>query len=316
MDAKMARLRRKVSEEGLKGLTTWILRRIYQEVTSSRFRWLRLKQDRLFPLRNRLLSNRPVRVEVGDISVLMVPKGGVIANIWSGLRLEELREAQFISQLLQPRMTFFDIGANTGLFAIAAAKKDPSIQVFAFEPSTWTFQVLKENIRLNDVDNVRAYAVALGDWIGEATLQVNAPGADGLNTIGRPSHPGCRVVAQEKVPITTLDTFLWEHGIRKVDVMKVDVEGAELLVFRGARKLLERTDAPLILYEGFSWCTKGFHYHPVEIMWLLQNHGYSLFVLNGETGQIAHRKPGHGYDAMIVAIKRGHPFWGKLQRDA
>jgi len=86
----------------------------------------------------------------------------------------------------------------------------------------------------------------------------------------------------------------------------VDTEGAELLIFQGGRGLLTRENAPLILYEGYSWNTKGFGYHPVEIMWLLQDYGYSLFVLDSQTGKIAPRQPAHGYDAMVVAAKSRH----------
>lgn len=279
--------------------------------------WLGLRRGHfrrnvLFPLRNRLLFHRPIPIKVGDVLLLMAPKSAVVTDIWSGCRFEEQREAEFLLRLLQPGTTFLDVGANTGLFTIAAAKKDSSIQVYAFEPCAWTFQVLQENIQLNELQNVQLYRTALGDYIGEATLQVNARGRDGLNTIGRPTHPGSQVVAQKKVPITTLDRFLTEHDLSSVEVMKVDVEGAELLVFRGARKLLEPKDAPLILYESRRFNSKGFDYHPVEIMWLLQDCGYSLLVLNTESGRTAPLMPGQSYEVEIVAVKPSDPSYAKL----
>ncbi|MGB6884677.1 MAG: FkbM family methyltransferase, partial [Candidatus Acidiferrum sp.] len=96
------------------------------------------------------------------------------------------------------------------------------------------------------------------------------------------------------------------------DVMKVDVEGAELLVFRGGRNLLARPDAPLILYEGYSWCTAGFHYHPVELMWQLEEFGYECFILEPESGHVRRRIPGESYDAMVVAAKRSHPCYSEI----
>lgn len=326
---KIVRLRRRVEEEGLRSLPAWALRWMYWNaglyrlhlhrlpilLREWRIAWLRFKQERVFLLRNQLLSNRPIRVKVGGVSFLMIPKGAEAAANWSGSRFER-REIAFILQVLQSGMTFLDIGANVGIYAIAAAKKDPNVKVYAFEPCGWTFQVLEENIRLNALSNVAAIRTALGDRIGKVVLQVNAPGKDGLNTIGRPSHPDCQIIAQETVPMTTLDAFIQSHSVSRVDVMKVDVEGAELMVLRGGKNLLEREDAPLILYEGYSWCTKGFDYHPVEIMWLLQDYGYSLFVLDSESGKVVPRKSSHGYDAMIVAIKPEHPFFGKLQGNA
>ena len=90
------------------------------------------------------------------------------------------------------------------------------------------------------------------------------------------------------------------------------MEGAELLVFRGGRKLLERPDAPLLLYEGYSWCTAGFHYHPVELMWQLERFGYELFVLDAESARVRRRTPGESYDAMVVAAKKSHPCYREL----
>ena len=103
-----------------------------------------------------------------------------------------------------------------------------------------------------------------------------------------------------------------EHNVPRVDVMKVDIEGAELMMFRGARELLERSDAPLILYEGFGFLSRGFGYHPVEILWLLESCGYTLLLLNSETGKISDLKPDYEYDSMVIAVKPGHAMYKRL----
>ncbi len=288
------------------------LRRLVQ--SAFRIRLSRLLRS-TFRMRNVLLLGRPIHVEVSGVSFRLVPKGAVVADLWSGLRFER-HELELILRVLQPGMTFFDVGSNIGLFAVVAATKSSGVRVYAFEICMWTFHVLQENIRLNSLINVQAWRTALGDYVGEATLQVNAPGKDGLNTIGQPSHPDSQIVSRERVPITTIDAFIASHGIDQVDVMKIDVEGAELLVLRGARELLRNDDAPLILYEGYSWCTAGFGYHPVEIMWSLKDCGYELFALDSETGQITPRQLGHGYDAMIVAVKPTHPSFSMFWREA
>ena len=261
-----------------------------------------------------MLPNRPVRVRIADLMFLMAPKGTEAKNIWSGSRFESHAIA-FILQMLRADMVFLDIGANVGIFSLATAKKYPAAKIYAFEPCMWTFQVLQQNIYLNAINNVKPFRTAVADYSGAATLQVNAPGLDGLNTLGKPSHVGNRVVAQESVPITTLDEFIAEQGVSQVDIIKVDVAGAELFVFQGARDLLRRADAPLILYDSYRGCTKGFNYHPAEIMWFLQDDGYSLFVLDNQTGQLIRRRPEHGYDAQIVAAKPQHPYFGTLTLD-
>jgi len=309
----LQRIHHRLHKEGPTSTMHWMLRGLYQRGSLHLFlllgwirsRWINLKRYELFALRNRLLFTRPIRVQVEGSVIQIVPKGAEAAAIWSSIRFERY-EIAFILKALQPGMVFCDIGANAGLFALTAAKHHPSVQVHAFEPCQWTFQVLQSNVQLNALRNVQTYRTALGNYIGEATLHVNAPGSDGLNTIGQPSHPDCQVVSQETVPITTLNAFLAEQSISQVDVMKVDVEGAELLVFQGARDLLILQEAPLILYEGYSWCTQGLSYHPVEIMWFLQDCGYAFFVLDSQTGKITSRESIHGYDAMIVAAKPIH----------
>jgi FkbM family methyltransferase len=264
------------------------------------------------PLRNAMLLDRPLTVSFNGIPVFLEPRGAVAGNLWAGLGSER-NEISFILSVLEPGMIFFDVGANAGVFAISAAKKIGGNGVFAFEPCSSTCELLKRNLLLNRLADVNVVQMALGDSVGVGMLQVNAPGKDGLNTLGQATHPGSKVVGQESVRITTADVFMKDHKIPRVDVMKVDIEGAELMMFRGARELLERADAPVILYEGFGFLTRGFGYHPVEILWFLESFGYSLFALNSETGEISELKADYKYDSMVIAVKPGHAAFEDLR---
>jgi FkbM family methyltransferase len=264
------------------------------------------------PLRNAIFLNRPLTVSFNGIQVLLAPQGSIAGDIWAGVRCER-HEVSFILDVLEPGMIFFDVGANVGLFAISAAKKIGGKGVFAFEPCSSTCELLQRNLLLNRLADVNVVQIALGDSVGEGVLQVNARGKDGLNTLGQATHPSSKVVGQEEVRITTVDVFMKESNLPRVDVMKLDIEGAELLLFRGARELLKRADAPLILYEGFGFLTRGFGYHPVEILWLLESCGYSLFVLNSETGEISELKSDYQYDSMVIGVKTGHAAFEGLQ---
>ena len=102
--------------------------------------------------------------------------------------------------------------ANVGLFAIPAAKKVEHGEVFAFEPTSWTFERLKNNASLNGreclLDPLR-----IGDVPGEANLQVNVHGKDELNTIGRPAHEQSEVIGTERVEAMTLTRIFGAQGV-------------------------------------------------------------------------------------------------------
>jgi len=267
----------------------------------------RVKRNVLFPVRNFLLRSKPLSVRVGNQSFLLAPEGGVPLEMWAG-RYFEKHELEFILRILRPKMTFVDVGANVGLFCIPAAKAVAPGTVFAFEPTSSTFQSLSKNIFLNSLTNVQATCSALGSHEGQAVLQVNVVGKDGLNTIGRPTHVECEVVATETVPITSLESFLQHKSIDHVDAMKIDTEGAELFVLRGAGKILEGPGAPLILYEC-GVLTRGFGYHAVETVWLLEKIGYHFFVLESKNGSIRTFTGTKDFDCMLIAVKPQHPSY-------
>jgi FkbM family methyltransferase len=294
-----------------------ILQKIRQRISSRIFLWYRSALALAFRLRNLLTRNAPLTAHARGVAFEILPEGAIAFHAWSTLRFEQA-ELEFILRVLRPGMTFFDVGANVGIFSLAAGQKlrRKTGLIFAFEPCPATFSILEKNLALNHLAEVRTVRAAVSDQTGEALLFVNARFKDGLNSLQDPSHSDAEVVGREPVPTVTLDDFIARSSIPRVDVMKVDVEGAELLVFRGASQLLKRSDAPLILYEGYSWCAAGFHYHPVELMWLLASFGYELFVLDAETGRVRKRRPGESYDAMMVAVKPAHASFSEIARNA
>lgn len=249
------------------------LRRAWRLLT-----WLRLYQmyARLFPTFTRRVEGVPLR---------LMCRGGNAVPVFFESRYEP-QELAFLLRVLRPGQTFFDIGANIGFFSLVIARKFPDAQVYAFEPCLETFETLLANIHLNGLGNIKPHRVALADHTGEASLQINAPGKDGLNTLGQPAHPASEVVAQETVSVTTLDEFVKMQGLARVDVLKVDVEGADLLVFQGGKRLLGDSDAPVILFERFEQTQVSFGYDPEQTRSLLTELGYQIFTLGGASGDL------------------------------
>lgn len=265
----------------------------------------RLERKFILPVRNAVLRNKPISARLASHSIKLVPEGAIAAGIWSGASFEPA-ELALLSRFLRPDSVFFDVGANVGVYSLVASKVSPSAKIFAFEPAQKTFSLLGRNLQLNEARNVTPLHLALGNFSGNATLNLNVPGKDGLNTMGALSHPDTEAAGQETVPITTLDAYILSASIDRVDLMKVDAEGAELAIFEGGSGLLQRPDAPVILYEAFSFITRGFGYHPVEIYWLLDRYGFACFTLNPETGKLAVPPASRAYDSMILAVKPSH----------
>lgn len=280
----------------------------------SRDGWTLLRRNLLFPMRNVLLLNRRMEIHVGGLNFSIVPKGHTPLDMWAR-RYFESHELELVLDVLSSGMTFVDVGANVGLFSIPAAMKVDKGLVISFEPTLSTHATLVKNVQLNRLSNVRPVRSALGDYTGEAVLKVNVQGKDGLNTIGKPTHDQCEIAGSETVAITTLDKFLAENGTPRVDVIKVHVEGGELLVLCGARELLASADAPLIVFEC-SRLSRGFGYHPAEILWLLEELGYESFVIDPSDGAISRPANSQSLDTNMIAVKPTHRAYGAVRERA
>lgn len=193
----------------------------------------------------------------------------------------EPQTERFIRQNVKPGMTVLDIGANTGYMTILLADMVGTRgQVHAFEPMRALYELLRRNVRSNALNQVHLHDFALSDRRGEATLHID-PGNDGGNTIGNVTGEGWNGHFAMNVATETLDDFLEQAGIGKVDFIKIDVEGAESLVFAGARKLLSRPDAPLIVCEVGDAAQRLVGITELDLRRILYGHGYASHWLDG-----------------------------------
>jgi FkbM family methyltransferase len=183
-----------------------------------------------------------------------------------------------VESLLDARSVFIDAGANQGEFSIAAAKVVPSGRVIAFEPVTEYRKRLLENVRINALGNVEVIPIALGEEEGSLPIyDQQAAFADGTRHEGLPSlfpsHSRSRAI--EVVPVRRLDDVLAELGVAKVDVIKLDIEGAEWMALRGAVKTLACSRPTLILEIARETCRAGGH-EPEALAEWLAGLGYRL----------------------------------------
>lgn len=245
------------------GLLDWIIR-------LARPYWARGK-GRLF---NSLVSSQGEREEFAFGSQFRLDLSDYIQkNIYLGTY--EPHETSLVSEYLQPGMTFIDIGANVGYYtALAASKVGPQGKVLAVEPSPYVYRKLEEMVRKNRLEQVRTYAFALGEEAGTANLVLPAKGNHAPTLLLKSG------VASFEVPVRTLDDCLAEWNINYVDLIKIDVEGFELRLLRGALRALDRGAIGAILCEFNDYWLKLGGASPEELFTFLESHG-----LKCQTGQ-------------------------------
>jgi FkbM family methyltransferase len=149
-----------------------------------------------------------------------------------------------IKELLQPGMTFYDVGANVGFFSTIAARLSGGV-VVCFEPLAENVEHIKHNAALNHFNNLVIRSEALGCEDGDAVFNVSAVNSWGkLATVGIPAQK----VRDITVPIRRLDTIVRESNIPQPGLIKIDVEGAEVDVLVGAKETLT-SSRPILLIE-------------------------------------------------------------------
>ena len=152
-----------------------------------------------------------------------------------------MQDQYFTKEYLKPDSIVIDGGANVGLFSLMASHLAPKGRVYAFEPARVTVTALKQNTR--DCGNVEVLALGLGDKQRKAEMMVHG---DFLSS-STISDSGMGVIeaeagdfVAEEISITTLDDFATERRLEKLDFIKVDAEGYEKQILRGARETIRR----------------------------------------------------------------------------
>jgi FkbM family methyltransferase len=184
---------------------------------------------------------------VGGARLLVTPECGL--SYWLGAAHDKslLRHA---AELMRPGSVVWDVGANQGIFAFAAAgRAGPDGYVYAFEPDTFLISLLRRSAKMNlSLAPVEVIPSAVSDRVGLARLRIaeRARSANSLEGVSASSQMG-GVRESITVMTVTLDWCL-AHEMRPPAVVKIDVEGAEVNVLRGAAEVL-RAVRPAILVE-------------------------------------------------------------------
>jgi FkbM family methyltransferase len=213
--------------------------------------------------------------------------------------------AESLCFFLQDGGTFVDVGANIGYHALWVARSLPAVHVIAFEPNPFVREDLDRNVALNDATNVEIRSSALGDHDGTVTFhaQTGRSYNRGASSILKNPNVGDRY-DQISVKVRTLDGEI-PPGLR-VDVIKIDTEGFEAAVLRGAQALIARCQ-PVLVFEFESRFMKDPKDELRQIVALLPR--YTLWTLGPERPELSRFEPGavesRFYRADLIALPEG-----------
>lgn len=216
----------------------------------------------------------PVKVSLANGIQILVPWCDQVGEEIAGGGGYEPDTQALLQKLLKPGMTVFDIGAHAGIYSLHAARLvGDTGMVHSFEAEPVLADWIRRSARLNDITNIAVSATVLSDEVGEVSFY-HASDAS-VNSLVKPrAHYGFEVVT---MPSTTLSSYLEQHAIEHIDLIKIDVEGAELDVLGTIKPLLCADTRPVIIVE-FAESRASL----ADLADFLLNCGYALYKISAD----------------------------------
>jgi len=158
----------------------------------------------------------------------------------------EVSVLETVMRYVRDGITFIDVGAHIGGISIRVAKKVGKGKVIAVEPDPRNFTYLLKNIELNNIRNIIPIMTALGSENGLARFKIFEESR--LSTFTNIHDRDSKLITEIYIPVMRLDELVRELEIDNVDIVKIDVEGAEVDVLKGAVETL-RKHRPILIIE-------------------------------------------------------------------
>jgi FkbM family methyltransferase len=188
----------------------------------------------------------------------------------------EPETVRIVESLLRPGMTFFDVGAHVGQYTLLGANVvGQTGQVQAFEADPDTFALLMRNVTANRLGNVITNHCAISAHEGTVELFLGSPENIGTNSLRKPGNFSGRSAT---VSSTKLSTYINGEDT-KPNLIKLDIEGAELDALKTIAEYLNRSDAPTLIIEFCEKTQQRFGHSCAELAAFLKHCGYSLYTI-------------------------------------
>lgn len=215
---------------------------------------------------NQKFFHLPVIVEIDkQIKCICYPTsscGGLI--IYS--KFYEFPEMMFTKKILNDKSIFFDVGANIGIYTLLAATKIKKGKIYAFEPVDEALDILYQNIRINNLNNkVEVIEKVVSDKSGMEKFTIQ--------NISEYSRISTDRSAGVSIPSVKIDDFCKKNDIKFIDLIKIDVEGAEMKVLRGGENYMKNGKIGVLIIELST-------VNPEETLNYIRQFNYSIFEID------------------------------------
>jgi FkbM family methyltransferase len=183
----------------------------------------------------------------------------------------EKNEIDYLYQTLKEGNTFIDIGGNIGLFSLNASKIiGEKGKVFAFEAFKPNYLKFQQHIQINNFHNIKLEHLAISDKSGFIEILYN----ENDNNVGMASSYLQEYTSKEKVEAVSLDEYVKKNNISQIDLIKIDIEGAEFSALKGMNEILT-FHHPKIVIEINNIALKSSHHSEEELISILTEKGYN-----------------------------------------
>lgn len=232
-------------------------------------------------LLSRFVKGLAVRRVLGHTMHLDLNDRGVCLPIYLN-GIYEPEETILFRDLVKPGMVVVDIGAHVGYYTlIAAAGVGQQGRVFAFEPHPSNYSLLVRNVETNRYRNVITIPNAVSDRSGSLRLFEGW-----ANTGDHRIYDTCDGRPWINVRSTTLDEFFSDWGEDRVDVIKMDIQGAEGAAFRGMTNVVQNNQNLRIISEFWPLAIEGFGYSSRGVLDTFAEHGFRFYLITGRDGRV------------------------------
>ncbi len=243
-----------------------LLRNINKALSPILPKKLRISPSGVLTIRNR--EGKKLRIRTNQTSYV------TRLIFWEGYRNFEYTD--IFLKLVRRINVFYDIGANIGYYSLLAAMENPKIGVVAFEPANGPLHYLKENVRINNYNNIVVERVALSETTGTLSFlevknkkytylehNLSGEGNAGSKTSGRE-------FARTAVRTTTFNQYVTENTEGPIDLVKMDTEGTEHLILQHSGIILEQMK-PIFI------CETLFHTNELELESIFRKYDYEFY---------------------------------------